>query len=295
MTQRFSRLVLLILAVFAPIIAFGDVQTKPSAPELQDQIRLQRDAAGIITALQVAITHFYSVSDKAILVDLVGAVHVGEKGYYDELNRRFKQYDVVLYELIAPPDHDVTKRDNVNPVSLLQNGLKELLGLRFQLDEINYKASNFVHADLSPEDFVKSMQARGESFSQLFLKLMVEAYLQQMNDPEKAQGSGLLLALSFFSENRTVLLKRNLATQLVDMERTMTALGGNDGSTIITVRNTRALKVLKEQLARGKKKIAIFYGAGHFGDMEQQLLKTFGLKPQGQEWLNAWEMPEPKQ
>lgn len=35
-------------------------------------------------------------------VDLIAAIHIGDSEYYEELNSRFKDYDVVLYELIAP-------------------------------------------------------------------------------------------------------------------------------------------------------------------------------------------------
>jgi hypothetical protein len=30
-------------------------------------------------------------------------------------------------------------------------------------------------------------------------------------------------------------------------------------------------------------------------DFEQRLLKNFSMRPQGMEWLTAWEIPEPKQ
>ena len=36
-------------------------------------------------------------------VDLIGAVHIGDIAYYDELNKQFTQYDALLYELVAPP------------------------------------------------------------------------------------------------------------------------------------------------------------------------------------------------
>ena len=49
---------------------------------------------------------------------------------------------------------------------------------------------------------------------------------------------------------------------------------------------------MKKQLAAGKKKIAIFYGAGHMGDMEKHALADFSLKPQQTQWLQAWDMNE---
>jgi hypothetical protein len=70
----------------------------------------------------------------------------------------------------------------------------------------------------------------------------------------------------------------------------MEALEGPEGSTIITERNKVALKKLSEQIAAGKKKIAIFYGAGHLGDMEKRLAADFQLKRKDEQWLDAWNL-----
>jgi hypothetical protein len=59
---------------------------------------------------------------------------------------------------------------------------------------------------------------------------------------------------------------------------------------IITERNKMALKVLKEQLAAGKKNLGIFYGAGHLNDMDERLRKDFGLTPVSITWMTAWNL-----
>ena len=51
--------------------------------------------------------------------------------------------------------------------------------------------------------------------------------------------------------------------------------------------------MLDKQLAAGKKKIGVFYGAGHLPDMEKRLLADFGLKRDSESWLVAWSL-EPK-
>ena len=72
----------------------------------------------------------------------------------------------------------------------------------------------------------------------------------------------------------------------------MNALEGEDGSTIIGQRNRKALDVLRRELAKGKKRIGIFYGAGHLPDMEERLAEGFGLYPdiKSIKWLTAWDM-----
>jgi hypothetical protein len=88
-----------------------------------------------------------------------------------------------------------------------------------------------------------------------------------------------------------------MAEQFEDLETSMKAFDGPDGSTIISERNKIALKVLAEELAEGKKKIGIFYGAGHMPDLERRLREEFQLEQQSQRWLVAWDLkstPKPK-
>ena len=45
----------------------------------------------------------------------------------------------------------------------MQMGMKETLGLEFQLELIDYNRDNFTHADMSPEEFAESMVENDES------------------------------------------------------------------------------------------------------------------------------------
>ncbi len=51
--------------------------------------------------------------------------------------------------------------------------------------------------------------------------------------------------------------------------------------------------MLAQEIKSGKKKLAIFYGAGHLADMEKHLEKDFGLKRDGVQWLEAWNLRLP--
>jgi hypothetical protein len=166
--------------------------------------------------------------------------------------------------------------------------LKDLLELEFQLNAIHYRRPNMVHADMSPEQFSKSMEDRGESFLGIFLRLMGHALATQSTDGGSVDDVQLLLAL--FDTNRALVLKRLMAEQFQDMEGSVWAIGGPQGSTLIQERNKVALQVLRQQLGRGKKRIAIFYGAGHLGDFEQRLRDDFDLVPISTRWLVAWDL-----
>jgi hypothetical protein len=258
---------------------------------VQQFIRILRDSSKVPMSLETAIVS-YTNSGKAnggTTVDLVGAVHVGEKSYYRDLNRAFREYDAVLYELVAAENTVPSQgQRSGHPVSMLQVSMKSLLGLEFQLDSIDYKQKNFVHADLSPEEFTKSMEKRGESFTKLMFRLMGQGLAQQSADP--ARSNDLAVLGAFFSKDRSQDLKRVLAQQFEELEKANAVLDGPEGSTIITERNRRAAKVLEQQLQAGKQRVAIFYGAAHLPDFDKRLRSEFNLKPVRERWLEAWNL-----
>jgi hypothetical protein len=256
-------------------------------------LRVIHDSQDSAVSLETAIVKFVPAASAAtkVQVDLVAAVHIADRKYYEELNKRFAGYDVVLYELVAPPGTKIPKggRKDKKAGSLLtsvQLGMKDMLKLEFQLDKVDYTRENFVHADLSPEQFAKSMSDRKEGISDIFVRLLAVGLAKQ------AQGGGddMQLLMALFDSNRSLALKRAMADQFQEMEVITAIFEGPKGSTLIGERNKRCLEVLKQQIAAGKKKIAIFYGAGHMADMEKHLRADFSLTPKEPQWLQAWDM-----
>lgn len=255
-------------------------------------VRLSRDENHDLVSMDSAIVRYVipELNKPGIVVDLICAVHVGEREYYAALNKAFEQYDAVLYELVAPQGTRVPKGGKGagdHPLGMLQGGMKNLLGLELQLEQIDYHKDNFVHADMSPEQFKESMKDRGDSFASMFARLMEQA--QKPGKKSEANDLGKLLG-AMFSPDRAVILRRLMAEQMEDLDSVMSALDGPDGSTIVSDRNQVALDVLVKQVADGKKKLAIFYGAGHMPDMEKHLLADFDAKRQEVRWLKAWDL-----
>jgi len=257
-------------------------------------VRLARDSRQKPTALEVAITRFVPKDPdrKGVYVDLVGAVHIGEKSYYAQLNREFKNYDVVLYELVAPEGTRIPKGGrkggSSNPLSMIQKGMKDLLALEFQLDQIDYTRANLVHADMSPEQFARSMKDRGESVTAILMRMLGYAIAKQGEGAGGLDEAQLLMAL--FDKDRALALKRIMAEQFQEMEGMTLALEGPKGSTLISERNKAALAVLRKQIDAGKRRIAIFYGAGHMPDFQKRLEADFQLTPTDTRWLVAWNL-----
>ena len=286
MSPRPALLTWLFLLVAANAVSGGEGAN-------QQFIRIQRDKSKQPVSLETAIVRYTSAGSEGenkLQVDLIGAVHVGEKSYYTELNRAFRDYDAVLYELVAPEDAAVPVQGqrSGHPVSMLQVSMKNLLGLEFQLDSVDYQQKNFVHADLSPDEFSKSMEQRGESFTKLMFRMMGQGVAQQSGDPSRSTDFSLIGA--FFSKDRSQDLKRVLAQQFEELEKANAVLDGPDGSTIITERNLRAVKVLEQQIKAGKNRLAIFYGAAHLPDFDRRLRTKFSLKPENERWLEAWNL-----
>jgi len=160
--------------------------------------------------------------------------------------------------------------------------------LQFQLEGIDYTRPNLVHADMSPEQFARSMRQRNESMFQVFLRMMGYALSRQGEGASGPSDAQLLMAL--FSKDRALAMKQVLAEQFSEMEGSLLAINGPDGSTLITERNKVAIAVLRREIAAGKQKLAIFYGAGHMPDFQERLEEEFGLAPIQSEWLPAWNL-----
>jgi len=256
-------------------------------------LRIKSDANNVPTALQLANARYVPIDGipDDMYVDLISVVHVADKSYYENLNELFKTYDVVLYELVAEEGTRVGDKKASQGKSLLssvQQGMKEVLGLSFQLEEVDYSPKNFVHADISPEDFKNSMDEKGESFVSMFMRMWLVGLQQQVTNPNAVNNVQLMSAL--FSSNRERDLKVIAAKQFMEMDPVMNALEGDNGSTIVTTRNLKALKVLRQEIEKGNKTFAIFYGAAHMPEMEEVMMKEFKLKPDQVNWVDAWDL-----
>jgi hypothetical protein len=259
----------------------------------QEFVRVVRSDDGTPVRLETAVVRYVPASEpvRGLTVDLIGAVHVADAAYYEQLNRRFADYDAVLYELVAPEGTRVPKGgqpQNRHPVAAAQGGMTSVLKLAHQLEHIDYTRDNLVHADMSPEEFAVSMKERGESFSQMLFRMMGQSLAQQ-SGVAGGNGQGRLL-LALFAPDRALLMKRAMAEQFEGMEGALSIFDGEEGSTLITGRNRKALEVLKRQLDAGRKRVGIFYGAGHMRDFDRRLQDEFQLRRTSTEWLQAWDM-----
>lgn len=245
--------------------------------------------------LQTAIVSFED--DAGVQLSLVAAVHLGEAGYYSDLNNYFSTQDVVLYELVAEPDQVPIRSGSGSSsslIGLIQQAMAGFLNLSFQLDEIDYTESNFLHADLTPSQLDALMASKNENFFTLFLNLAMAQMAEQNASPDRPLSSFTLLSLlsAMNSENQAAALKFLFAEELgrsgglvvgEEMEQQLTILGD---------RNQAALRVLGKALQNPDyRHISIFYGAAHMPGIEREIIAKMGFSRTELRWLSAWIVP----
>jgi hypothetical protein len=261
-------------------------------------IRIARDMKNQPVALETAITRYRPASGEGeLVVDLISVVHVGDRAYYQKLNQHFEQYDVLLYELVAPEGTRIPRggrRDSTNPLAWVQKALTLVLDLDSQTERIDYTRKNFVHADLSFDQMAEAVKNRGDDAFTLTLSIIADVLRQQnvqamkkVKNPAWDENLDFLALLTDPAGASKV--KRIMAEQLSDLDN-IDGLGRTLNTILIDDRNQAAMKVFQRELAKGKKKIGIFYGAAHMPDFEKKLRADFGLRKVSEQWLPAWDL-----
>lgn len=276
----------LIRLLAAVLVTASTALAEDKAPEFA---RVDVDADGRPRALQMSITRYVPARDDGLVeVDLFSAIHIGDSAYYAELNRRFEEYDALLYELIAPPN--AVRSDRIDErkglLSTTQVAMTRLLDLTFQLDEIRYDAANFVHADLSPEELRASMDERGESLYVYFWRIFFATLDEYAKDPLGLRDMRLLSGM--LSADQDESFKTMVALEMTNLDAVQDMLGDDSDNAVIGARNQRAIDVLRREIEAGATRIGIFYGVAHMPDLEERLLDQLGLTYVSTDWVDAW-------
>ena len=264
--------------------------------------------------VETAVTSYQT--DAGVQVDLVAAIHVADKTYYQTLNQRFSTYDAVLYEMIKikkprpspaktspiPPPNRKRNRPgqaSKNPriagqilAVQMQKAMQSLLKLQSQVEEIDYSPANFIHADMDAATFARLQNQKKENFLTLMLQSALQERRMQLSGQSRPPSIAEIFRI-FSSGDSAHSLKWLFARQLDQVELMLSGIDqGLDGkgSVIISQRNQVALDVLDQQLRQPKKRnIAIFYGAGHMPDLEKHLRQR-GFRKTNHQWIPAWNL-----
>ncbi|MEK6703451.1 MAG: hypothetical protein AABZ53_14415 [Planctomycetota bacterium] len=169
----------------------------------------------------------------------------------------------------------------------IQLQLAKALGLEFQLEHMDSSKANWRNSDMNVDEMQTRMTAAGGDASGL-LKML--------------DGSGFMGKLAGFMLNmvgKSPQLSATMKLMMVEMLSAPDLLGGMGGAgganlaalmkVIVVERNIVVLDDLKRVIEKepGVKTVSIFYGAGHFFDMEKRLVTDMGFEPVGDTWSPA--------
>ena len=265
-----------------------------SAQEETQYVRFLEGTSQWQGELQTAIVSFEN--DTGVKLNLVAAVHLGEEEYYAALNEYFTTQDVVLYELVAEANQ-IPVQDAAGSTSLIgfmQQSLARFLNVGFQLNEIDYSPSNFLHADLTPSQLEALMASKDENFLSMFLSLAMAQMAEQsaVSDDSMSSFSMLSLLRALNSENQNNAFKYLFAAELGRSGGVIVGAELEQQLTILGDRNKAALRVLGEVLQNPDLgQISIFYGAAHMPGIEREVTSTLGFSRTGLSWQSAWIVP----
>ncbi|MDO4586411.1 MAG: TraB/GumN family protein [Planctomycetia bacterium] len=292
-------------------------------PLLTEFVRLQCSPQKVPLSLDTSIIHYESTQSEYqdVSIDLIGAIHFAEESYYQSLNEHFKNYDIVLFEMVIPKNEKFSpqvistkseqstgssdsslaepssksseRKSPATQLSLkkiktplffigdLQLLLGKTLHLTAQLDGIDYSVPNLTHCDLDAETVYAQMFEKGD------IQNIANESILHFFKPTDGMIEAVALTL-LASKNRTQTLKRFIATEIYQSysQEELTT----EENAIITLRNELVLKKLKEEIQSGKKRIAIFYGAAHIPHFSHSLKKHFHFQAKSQCWLKAWDL-----
>lgn len=195
----------------------------------------------------------------------------------------------------ADEDSDTTEaaEEKTNPafgiLRTMMQGFGTYFRLQYQTDAtegINYKAKNFVHADVSMAEFEQLQSEHGESFATIFQKAL-ESEMKHVGKKSQDEPKGGQLLLAFLGDSSGI--KIAMAKMLGKVETIGDEVGFGAGSVIVGERNRVALEIFDRQVKAGRKKLGIFYGAAHLPDMEKRL-EARGYKRTAERWLTAWDI-----
>jgi hypothetical protein len=284
----------MLLAALAP--ASPAKEPQKAAEAATDYVRFSEDENG--ARLETTIV---TLKNKiGVRVALIGAVHVGDKAYYEKLNEVFTHYEAVLYELVGGGYSERKQRKTsdtdtrLHAIGSLQKMMKDALALESQLEHVDYTAKNFVHADMGTRQFFDTQKEKGETFLGLWWKA-VKAQMDVAESGDAPEQPGLVKLLEILCKKDSATeLKRLVGREFDEIEAIIAGVESDGGTVILGERNRIALEKLDREIAGGKKNLAIFYGAAHLQDMETRLKKK-GFEIEKTEWLTAWDLPpEPK-
>ena len=247
----------------------------------------------------------------------MGVSHLGAPDYFVKLQSELESKTLVLFEGVRASRRNQARQGLASDASTrqepvrtdpktaegLQPALARALGLRFQLEAIDYSRPNFQNSDLSIPELRQLLVEQAANSEDQGATREFEDLLQAM------QGQSLLnaiirIAIPFLATSPGLqgVTKLALIEILGQIDGNPANISGLPESAkqllevLLEHRNQRVMDDLQMELSRVHKgdSIAILYGVAHMPDMEQRLRTSFRYRPAETLWLTAFDVDSEK-
>ena len=270
------------LPFLASLVLVQASAASPAAPTGAGYSRFVTRADGTME-MQTAAQRL--VANGKPVVWLVGAIHIGRRGYYGELQRLLGYQDAVFYEGVranakAPGLGELPPPKPGAPTPTYKV-LSDALGLDFQLADIDYRGKAWRNVDLTMEDLdrlnAKESGGKPSQFDQ------VKGMLNPGSPMARALGSAMAMATPGMKEAIKLLMIRTAGAE---------STPGLDPATeriILAARNQAVVDALGATFAAPAppRAIGVFYGAKHLADLQRTLVERYGYRLDEKRWFAA--------
>ncbi len=265
------------------------------------------------TEFQIALRKFVPRKGPGPSIWLVGVSHLGAAEYFARLQSELDLKTLVLFEGISASRQNPARPNSASEVRAehapvqpdtrgaegLQPALAKALGLRFQLEAIDYSRPHFQNSDLSIAELRQLLADQSKASDDQGATREFEALLQTM------QGQSLFnvllrVALPFVASSPGLQGVAKLALieilgQIDGNPANIPGLSESDKQlmqVLLENRNQRVMVDLQKELSHLQKQdsVAILYGVAHMPDLEQRLEARLHYRPVETSWLTAFDV-----
>jgi hypothetical protein len=260
----------------APLDQTGSDLSPPSS-----WIRVHRDGRTGNGSLDVGVGAFERADGRRVY--LVGAVHVAHADTFAAQQALLDSMDLVLWEGVGGKDKPSAEAmERFDVLFKTQVLLKNILNLDFQLDSIDYHRAFWRNSDVSINELQSELDRRGLSIipNEALFRAVFGA-LFKIVDPAKVPRN----------EESGRSYRGLIAPLMADPDRVFRQAGAEGlQEVLIQMRNRHVMDDLAAVLnpPDAPRRVAIYYGAGHFPDMVRILTEEMGFKYLGVHWVEAW-------
>jgi hypothetical protein len=249
------------------------------------------------SAIQTSSIEYRPESGKGPNIWLVAVAHLGTPAYYAAIQKRLDAQTVVLFEGVGVGDQLKQGPGAATHDNGIQKELADALGLKFQLDAIDYRRDHFINSDLAPDGVEERVHDRTGSKDDTkpnpAYDLIIGAIRGAPETMEMLRPMlGFITSSPEMRETVRLMLVEVLARadEMVDLAKGISPEMKDLFDVLLTERNAIVIRDLRNQVARlgTGQTVAIFYGAAHMPEIARRLRKDLKYTAGPEQWDTAF-------